>query len=133
MRFNKFFYFSLHQDPPSYDDETEGLIQSDGMKPSTSRGFREDEDSDKSEKEPGQDEPKEETELDKKKKLLISKLMMIPTLISSILVSLTLRLHRVSKSYQYVTRALTREKKTLKVRTARQRSNSKSCAICDGQ
>lgn len=107
-----------------YDEETEGLIQPDGARPSTSRAFRDDEDSsaadeqsklikDKSQEE--KDDEVKETEAAKKRKLLMSKLMMIPTFISSVLVSLTLRLHRISRSYRYVMRVLAREKKTLKV------------------
>jgi hypothetical protein len=118
----------ISQDPASdsiaYDEETEGLIQSDGARPSTSRGARDDEDSsaadeksklikDKSQEEKEAEE--KETEAAKKKKLIMSKLMMIPTFISSVLVSITLRLHRVSRSYRYVMRVLAREKKTLKV------------------
>lgn len=102
-----------------YDEETEGLIQPDGARPSTSRAFREDEDEqsklikDKSQED--KEEKVKETEAAKRRKLLMSKLMMIPTFISSVLVSLTLRLHRVSRSYRYVMRVLAREKKTLKV------------------
>ncbi|CAH1708045.1 unnamed protein product [Chironomus riparius] len=110
----------------SYDDETEGLIQADGARPSTSRGFRDDEDTslgdDKSklikDKESGKDDEeggeKKETETERKRKLIIKKLRMIPDFLSSILVSITLRLHRVSRSYRYVMRVLAREKKTLK-------------------
>lgn len=58
---------------------------------------------------------KKETEAQKKRKALMAKLMMIPAFISSVLVSLTLRLHRISRSYRYVMRVLAREKKTLKV------------------
>lgn len=58
---------------------------------------------------------KKETEAQRKRKLLMAKLMMIPAFISSILVSITLRLHRVSRSYRYVMRVLAREKKVLKV------------------
>lgn len=50
----------------------------------------------------------------------MAKLMMIPAFISSVLVSLTLRLHRVSRSYRYVMRVLAREKKTLKVFMAKE-------------
>jgi len=115
------------QDPASSsigyeDDEMEGLIQADGARPSTSRGYRDDEDSSAADEksklikdkslEEGEEE--KETEAAKKRKLLMSKLMMIPTFISSVLVSLTLRLHRVSRSYRYVMRVLAREKKTLK-------------------
>ncbi|KAG5675805.1 hypothetical protein PVAND_005679 [Polypedilum vanderplanki] len=112
----------------SYDDETEGLIQHDGARPSTSRGFRDDEDSsiidersklikDRDQKESDdskEEEEKKETEAEKKRKIMMKKLMRIPELLSSILVSLTLRLHRVSRSYRYVMRVLAREKKTLK-------------------
>jgi hypothetical protein len=100
------------------------LIQSDGAKPSTSRGYRDEDDSSagdekskliKSKSEQEKSEEEKETEMAKKKKLLMSKLMLIPTFISSILVSLTLRLHRVSRSYRYVTRMLAREKSALKV------------------
>lgn len=114
----------MFQDQTSsgYDEETEGLIQSDGARPSTSRGFRDEEDSSAADerskliKDKSEDEKEEkETEAAKKRKLLMSKLMMIPTFISSVLVSLTLRLHRVSRSYRYVMRVLAREKKTLKV------------------
>lgn len=61
-----------------------------------------------------QDGEEIETEAAKKRKILYDKLMMIPTFISSLLVSLTLRLHRVSRSYRYVMRVLAREKKILK-------------------
>lgn len=61
------------------------------------------------------EEEKKETEAQRKRKLLMAKLMMIPAFISSILVSITLRLHRVSRSYRYVMRVLAREKKILKV------------------
>lgn len=116
----------IFKDPTSssagYDEETEGLIQSDGARPSTSRGFRDDEDSSAADekskliKDKSQEENEaKETEAAKKRKLLMSKLMMIPTFISSVLVSLTLRLHRISRSYRYVMRVLAREKKTLKV------------------
>lgn len=116
------------QDPASssvgYDEETEGLIQRDGARPSTSRGLGDEEDStadDKSKliKDKGQDgeEGEKKTEPSERKKMLMGKLMMIPTFISSVLVSLTLRLHRISRSYRYVMRVLAREKKTLKVRT----------------
>lgn len=81
-----------------YDEEIEGLIQPDGARPSTSRAFRDDEDSstadeqaklikDKSQEE--KDEEAKETEAAKKRKLLMSKLMMIPTFISSVLVECT--------------------------------------------
>jgi hypothetical protein len=114
------------QDPASssigYDEETEGLIQSDGARPSTSRGVRDDEDSstdDKSKliknKDQEEKDDKKKTETSAKKKMIMDKLMMIPTFISSVLVSLTLRLHRISRSYRYVMRVLAREKKTLKV------------------
>lgn len=100
------------------------MIQADGARPSTSRAFHDEEDSsaadeksklikDKS-KEKKEKEQKD-SETAKKQKILMSKLMMIPTFISSVLVSLTLRLHRVSRSYRYVMRVLAREKKTLKV------------------
>jgi hypothetical protein len=107
----------------SYDDETEGLIRRE-PRPSTSRGYRDDEDSSlidekskliKHKDDDEEDSEKKETEAQKKRKVLIAKLMMIPTFISSILVSITLRLHRVSRSYRYVMRVLAREKKTLKV------------------
>jgi hypothetical protein len=107
----------------SYDDDTE--VE---PRPSTSRGFRDDEDSSaldeksrlikgKDRKGDGEDEgeEKKETETQRKRKLLMAKLMMIPAFISSILVSITLRLHRVSRSYRYVMRVLAREKKILKV------------------
>lgn len=120
---------NIPQDPSSssigFDEETEGLIQQDGARPSTSRVARDDEDSsaadeksklirDKSQEE--KDAEEKETEAAKKKKILMSKLMMIPTFISSVLVSITLRLHRISRSYRYVMRVLAKEKKTLKVR-----------------
>lgn len=99
------------------------MIQSDGARPSTSRGYRDDEDSSAADeksklikdKDKDKDGEAKETEFAKKRKLLVTKLMMIPTFISSVLVSLTLRLHRVSRSYRYVMRVLAREKKTLKV------------------
>jgi hypothetical protein len=101
------------------------LIQHDGARPSTSRGFRDEEDSSivderskliKDQKDSSEEEEeKKETEADRKRKLLMAKLMRIPELISSLLVSITLRLHRVSRSYRYVMRVLAREKKTLKV------------------
>lgn len=117
----------LFQDPTSslaYDEETEGLIQSDGARPSTSRGYRDEEDSSaadekskliKDKSQQSKEEEGKETEAAKKRKILMNKLMMIPTFISSVLVSLTLKLHRVSRSYRYVMRVLAREKKTLKV------------------
>jgi hypothetical protein len=125
----RFISFFIQDPSSSYDeDETEGLIQHDGARPSTSRGFRDDEDSstidersklikDKDQKGGSGDEKaeKKETEAEKKRKILMAKLMRIPELISSVLVSLTLRLHRVSRSYRYVMRVLAREKKTLKV------------------
>ncbi|CAO1304226.1 unnamed protein product [Diamesa serratosioi] len=106
----------------SFDDKTEGLIQKDGQKPSTSKEHRDDDDDssgadDKSKliKDKSLEDGEEiETDAAKKRKMLYAKLMMIPTFISSLLVSLTLRLHRVSRSYRYVMRALTREKKVLK-------------------
>ncbi|XP_070500560.1 piezo-type mechanosensitive ion channel component isoform X4 [Chironomus tepperi] len=110
----------------SFDDETEGLIQADGARPSTSRGFRDDEDTSLADersklikdkdggKDEGEDGEKKETEAERKRKLIIKKLKMIPDFLSSVLVSITLRLHRVSRSYRYVMRVLAREKKTLK-------------------
>lgn len=120
--------FFVSQDPASssigYDEETEGLIQSDGARPSTSRGFRDEEDSSaadekskliKEKTQEEKDKEEKEKEAAKKRKILMGKLMMIPTFLSSVLVSITLRLHRVSRSYRYVMRVLAREKKTLKV------------------
>lgn len=100
------------------------MIQTDGARPSTSRAYRDEDDSSggdekskliRSKSEQDKTDEEKETEMAKKKKLLMSKLMLIPTFISSILVSLTLRLHRISRSYRYVTRMLAREKSALKV------------------
>jgi hypothetical protein len=109
------------KDPSSsYDEETESIVQADGARPSTSRGFRGDEEPSSSDekskliKQKSADEEKE-SELKRKLNLIVKKLMMIPTFISSVLVSVTLRLHRISRSYRYVMRVLAREKKTLKV------------------
>lgn len=96
-------------------------MQTDGQKPSTSKGIPEDEDSSGSEQkliknhsiQDGNEN--KESELAKKKKFLIDKLMLIPTFLSSILCSITIRLHSVSRSYRYVMRALAREKRILKV------------------
>lgn len=102
------------------------MIQTDGARPSTSRGYRDEEDSSAADekskliKEKSEDEKEADekaAEAARKRQVLIGKLMMIPTFISSVLVSLTLRLHRISRSYRYVMRVLAREKKTLKVFT----------------
>ncbi|CAO1375472.1 unnamed protein product [Diamesa hyperborea] len=102
------------------DEETEGLIQKDGQRPSTSKVPLDDDSSGTDDQsklikvKSIQDGDEIETEAAKKRKMLYDKLMMIPTFISSLLVSLTLRLHRVSRSYRYVMRVLAREKKILK-------------------
>lgn len=106
---------------------TTGLIQHDGQQPTTSqfpgRGGGDDEEpsitdekskliKDKSLEE----EDEKETEAQRRKKILMEKLMMIPNVVSSVLVSLTLKLHRISRSYRYVMRVLAEEKDALKVR-----------------
>jgi hypothetical protein len=97
------------------------MVQPDGQRPTTSKAGKDDEDpsfSDKSKllKDQSLDKPEEEeTEAAKKRKILIEKLKMIPTFLTSLLVSVTLRLHRISRSYRYVMRVLAEEKDALKV------------------
>lgn len=56
-----------------------------------------------------------ENEAAEKSTSFMDKLKMVPVFISSIIVSLTLRLHRLTRNYQYVLQVLAREKRTLKV------------------
>lgn len=63
-----------------------------------------------------QDGDKEkETENEEKSTTFTEKLKMVPVVISSVLVSITLELHRLSRNYRYVLQVLAREKKALKV------------------
>ena len=51
---------------------------------------------------------------DKKSKLSFSALHTVLSFINGVIVSMTIRLHRVSRSYRYVMKVLAHEKKSLK-------------------
>ncbi|XP_055299200.1 piezo-type mechanosensitive ion channel component isoform X31 [Sitodiplosis mosellana] len=86
------------------------FIQPDGEQPSTSRSLDDDDDDDDDEPD-DLSEPLSSTGTERP---VSSAFAFIKAFISGILVSMTLRLYKLSRNYRYVTRVLSKEKKALK-------------------
>lgn len=88
------------------EDSSEVCEPADGDFPATSKSFKNSEEV---------VENKDEPDAENKGNPMMDKLKLIPVVVSSVLVSITLKLHQMSRNYRFVLQVIAHEKTKLKV------------------